>query len=252
MQGLLTLDDSSNDKTLQPLDARPQGPGGPGGAHAAWGAPPTWSNSGAPTGGRTPFSGSSSKTPNPYAAGDGKTPAWNAASRTPNPYADNSGKTPAWNASSRTPNPYAANGGQTPAWNVSSRTPNPYATGANAGAGTGTGWGGATPARSSWGDPPGQSSWGGGDTPRASNTWGDSWGVSVVELLYWACRIDLVFVSTERPDTSSGCYTWFQCSSHPGFWSTYTSRKPGTHAVQCRVIGYACGIYWIYDILIQS
>ncbi|TFK25420.1 transcription elongation factor SPT5 [Coprinopsis marcescibilis] len=144
----------------------------------AWGAPPSWTNSGGASGGRTPFQGSSSKTPNPYAVGGGKTPAWAPGSRTPNPYAAESGKTPAWNAGSKTPNPYA-DGGRTPAWNVSSRTPNPYATGANAGASSGTAYGGATPARSWDASANSSSGWlgagsDGSATPRQSS-WGNDW-----------------------------------------------------------------------------
>lgn len=142
---------------------------------APWGAPPGGypSSMGPPSGGRTPFGGSS-KTPNPYAVGDGRTPAWNAASRTPNPYADNSGKTPAWNASSRTPNPYA-DSGKTPAWSASSRTPNPYAQ-SGSGGGGGSGWGGATPGRNqTWGGAtPGRSAWG-----NDADTWG-SWVRSII------------------------------------------------------------------------
>lgn len=135
-------------------------------------------------GGRTPYN--SGKTPNPY-SGDSRTPAWNASSRTPNPYSDS--RTPAWNASSRTPNPYATDGGRTPAWNVSSRTPNPYATGANAGATTGSGYGGATPGRNvggwqtpgravpttAWTPPvPQTEGWGSPSRPSVPTAW-DSW-----------------------------------------------------------------------------
>ncbi|KAK7057324.1 transcription elongation factor SPT5 [Favolaschia claudopus] len=114
--------------------------GGNQGAPYASGPTPAWS------GGRTPGWDSSrtpawntSRTPNPYGQGaDGKTPAWNTSSKTPNPYAAG-GRTPAWNANSSTsPNPYLANdssqtfGGATPG------RPNPS-------------WGGATPGRSNWG-----------------------------------------------------------------------------------------------------
>lgn len=159
------------DGKLEPLSVRAtQGQGNYGGGQRGP------SSFGAPSGGRTPFN-SVGRTPNPYAEG-GRTPAWNASSRTPNPYAE-SGKTPAWNASSRTPNPYA-DGGRTPAWNANSRTPNPYATGANAGAGVGTGWGGATPGRTAgWGGAtPGRNvtAGTGGGWGSSADSWADSSG----------------------------------------------------------------------------
>ncbi|KAH9996227.1 hypothetical protein BJV77DRAFT_960644 [Russula vinacea] len=126
-------------------------------------------------GGRTPnpyaASGSGGwgggRTPNPYAAGGGKTPAW-GASKTPNPYAEG-GRTP-FNTGSQTPNPYAQEGGRTPGWGTSARTPNPYAAAANKSSGTGSGWGGATPA---WGGAtPKPSSWNeSSSTPAANNGW---------------------------------------------------------------------------------
>jgi len=125
------------------------------------------------SGGRTPNpyapSGSGGwgggRTPNPYAAGGGKTPAW-GSSKTPNPY-NEGGRTP-FNASSQTPNPYAQEGGRTPGWGSSARTPNPYAS-ANRNSGSGSGWGGATPA---WGGAtPKPTSWNESSSAPANNGW---------------------------------------------------------------------------------
>ncbi|KAJ7084283.1 transcription elongation factor Spt5 [Mycena belliarum] len=109
--------------------AKPPLPG-PTGPTPGWngGRTPAWDS------GRTPaWNANSSRTPNPYGQGaDGKTPAWSTSSKTPNPYAAG-GRTPAWNtASSSTPNPYANGdsaqgyGGATPgrpAWGGGGATP---------------------------------------------------------------------------------------------------------------------------------
>jgi hypothetical protein len=129
------------------------------------------------------------RTPNPYVAGSGKTPAW-GSSKTPNPYAEG-GRTP-FNTSSQTPNPYAQEGGRTPGWGSSARTPNPYAA-ANKSTGTGSGsgfggatpaWGGATPKPSSWTESssaPANNGWT-SPGPPASGDWGESSWVSPLKI----------------------------------------------------------------------
>jgi len=158
------------DGKLEPLDGR-----GSRQSHGGTANPYSGSNTPSTGGAFNANPWNAGRTPNPYAdgsGGGGKTPAWNVSGRTPNPYVaePTAGKTPAWNVSSRTPNPYA-DGGRTPSWKTPAGNANPYATGANAGAGTGTGWGGATPGRTS--------AWGGATPGRQLSTAADSgWGSS--------------------------------------------------------------------------
>ncbi|KAJ7497170.1 transcription elongation factor SPT5 [Mycena latifolia] len=128
---------------------------GPTGPTPAWGGgrTPAWDS------GRTPaWNTTSSRTPNPYGQGaDGKTPAWSTSSKTPNPYAAG-GRTPAWNTNpSSTPNPYATSDSAQTTWGGA--TPGRPA------------WGGATPGRSGFASSRPEASWASPARPWSESTW---------------------------------------------------------------------------------
>ncbi|KAH9993332.1 early transcription elongation factor of RNA pol II, NGN section-domain-containing protein [Russula compacta] len=176
----------NKDGRLEPLESRDMGPPrgsfGDGGFGGSGGRTP---NPYAPSGSASWGGG---RTPNPYVVGGGRTPAW-GSSKTPNPYTEG-GRTP-FHTSSQTPNPYAQDGGRTPGLSSSARTPNPYAAPTKS-SGTGSGWGGATPA---WGgatpkpsslnessSAPANNGWA-SPGPPASGGWGESSWVSPLKLM---------------------------------------------------------------------